>query len=95
MCGTDLIDTQGLEVFRKSLGYGSQCTDDYWYDDGFALSESFDLDFQILVFLDLFLFILDNPCVSWDGHIYDVGLRLHFVHHSDVRYVLCQVFVYL
>ena len=80
-------------MFRKSLGYGSQCANDYWYDDGFSFPESFDLDFQILVFLDLLLLLLVDSSVSWDCHIYEVCLRLF--HHGDVRYVVGQVFVCL
>jgi hypothetical protein len=60
---------------------------------GLFFPQSFDFYLSILVFADLFQFFLFHSAVSWDCHVNYPYLLL--LNHSDVWYVVRQVFVSL
>ena len=93
--GVDLVRScQALDfqMFNKISGYCSQGSNQHRLYCCFLFPKPFYCDFQVLVFSDLFHFLIDSA-FSWYCHTNQPHLLLF--NHCYIRYIMSQTFICL
>ena len=65
-------------------GYSSQCPDHQWHQCCLHTPHFFQVFLQPLVFLELFMFLLSDVAIAWDGYIHRHCCPLVFIQHLGV-----------